>query len=57
MASIHTPIANVGSVIQPIGTSDYAWVGMLTGYADVVAREIGQVRVLTDRGPRSPVFK
>lgn len=57
MASIHTPIANVGSVIQPIGTSDYAWIGMLTGYADVVAREIGQVRVLTDRGPRSPVFK
>jgi hypothetical protein len=37
-----TPIANVGSVIQPIGTSDYAWVGMLTGYADVVAREIAR---------------
>ncbi|WP_225929896.1 ATP-grasp domain-containing protein [Pseudomonas botevensis] len=57
LASIHTPIANVGSVIQPIGTSDYAWIGMLTGYAEVVAREIGQVRVHTDRGPRSPVFK
>lgn len=57
MASIHTPIANVGSVIQPIGTSDYAWIGMLTGYAEVVAREIGEVLIHTDRGPRSPVFK
>jgi hypothetical protein len=57
MASIHTSIANVGSVIQPIGTSDHAWIGMLTGYAEVVAREIGQVLVHTDRGPRSPVFK
>jgi hypothetical protein len=57
MASIHTPIANVGSVIQPIGTSDYAWIGMLTGYAEVVVREIGQVLVHTDRGPRRPVFK
>lgn len=57
MASIHTPIANVGSVIQPIGTSDYAWIGMLTGYAEVVAREISQVLVHTDRGTRSPVFK
>ncbi len=57
LASIHTPIANVGSLIVPIGTSDYAWIGMLTGYADVVVDEIAQVRVLTDRGPRSPVFQ
>ena len=57
IASIHTPIANVGSLIQPIGTSDYAWIGMLTGYAEVVAREIDQVLVHTDRGPKSPVFK
>lgn len=57
IASIHTPIANVGQLIQPIGTSDHAWVGMLTGYAEVVAREISQVLVDTDRGPRRPVFK
>ena len=44
MESIHTPIANVGSMIQPIGTSDYAWIGMLTGYADVVTHETRQRR-------------
>ncbi|WP_159813665.1 acetyl-CoA carboxylase biotin carboxylase subunit family protein [Pseudomonas sp. 18058] len=57
LSSIHTPIANVGSLIVPIGTSDYAWVGMLTGYADVVVREIGQVLIHTDRGTRRPVFQ
>ena len=57
MASIHTAIASVGSVIQPIGTSDYAWIGMLTGYTEVVSREIARVLVHTDRGPRTPVLK
>jgi hypothetical protein len=57
MASVHTPIASVGAVIQPIGTSDYAWIGMLTGYAEVVACDIDRVLIQTDRGLESPVFK
>ncbi len=57
ISSIHTPIASPGSRIQPVGVSDYSWVGMLTGYTDIVQQEINLIRVKTDHGDRVPVFK
>ena len=57
ISSTHTPVASLGSRIQPIGISDYSWIGMLTGYTDVVQHEIKLIRIKTDRGDRFPVFK
>ncbi|HFJ2964140.1 TPA: ATP-grasp domain-containing protein [Klebsiella pneumoniae] len=57
ISSIHTPIASPGSQIQPVGISDYSWVGMLTGYDDIVQHEINLIRIKTDHGDRIPVFK
>lgn len=57
ISSIHTPVASPGSRIQPVGISDYSWVGMLTGYTDIVQHEINLIRIKTDQGDRIPVFK
>lgn len=46
----HTKFAKKGSQVVPVGTSDYAWVGMLAGHAVDVEKYIGKVRVLTDSG-------
>ncbi|WP_241603431.1 ATP-grasp domain-containing protein [Rosenbergiella nectarea] len=57
LVSIHTPIASPGNLIQPVGVSDYSWVGMLAGYTEIVQDEIKLIRIKTDRGDRLPVFK
>lgn len=57
ISSIHTPVASPGSRIEPVGVSDYSWVGMLTGYTDIVQQEINLIRVKTDHGDRVPVFR
>lgn len=52
----HTRFARDGAVVPPIGTSDYAWVGMFSGLEADVLTGLNGLRLLTDRGPMAPVF-
>jgi hypothetical protein len=47
---LHTRFARTDHATPPIGTSDYAWVGMLTGGAAEARRDIDRIRIETDNG-------
>ncbi|MEV4570260.1 ATP-grasp domain-containing protein [Nonomuraea sp. NPDC049419] len=53
--ALHTQFAVAGQRVPPVGESDYAWVGMLTGLTADAERAIEQVVVHTDEGDR-PAF-
>jgi hypothetical protein len=55
-ACVHTQFARPGSVAPPIGTSDYAWVGMLTGPVAAAVRDIDRIRIETEHGPVTPCY-
>ncbi|GHH24514.1 ATP-grasp domain-containing protein [Streptomyces rubradiris] len=48
----HTRVVPDGGRVGPVGTGDSAWIGMLTGFADDVTRDIEGVVVHTPDGPR-----
>ena len=55
-AAWHTRFARDGAVVPPVGTSDYAWVGMFSGQEPDVLRGLEGLRLLTDRGPVAPAY-
>lgn len=52
----HTRFAKDGAVVPPVGTSDYAWVGMFSGFEADVLTGLNNLRLITDRGPMAPAF-
>ncbi|WP_263263747.1 hypothetical protein [Pseudomonas sp. RIT-PI-S] len=52
----HTRFARDGAVVPPIGTSDYAWVGMFSGREADVLDGLRALRLHTDRGPALPAY-
>ncbi|MFF7357306.1 MULTISPECIES: ATP-grasp domain-containing protein [Streptomyces] len=53
---LHTQVVPDGHRVGPVGTGDAVWIGMLTGLTSDVAREIENVVVHTDDGPRRPAW-
>ncbi|MBA1288559.1 hypothetical protein [Pseudomonas japonica] len=52
----HTRFAVDGASVPAIGTSDYAWVGMLSGQEAEVLASLATLRLYTDRGPALPAY-
>lgn len=52
----HTQFAVEGRHVHRVGTSDYAWVGMMSGGCGDVNDAIGEVRIVTDAGACLPAF-
>jgi hypothetical protein len=52
----HTRFARDGAVVPPLGSSDYAWVGMFSGREEAVLSDLQHLRLLTDRGPVPPAY-
>lgn len=53
---LHTRFARPGGTVPPIGTSDYAWVGILTGTEQAARRDIDRIRIETDNGFAAPCY-
>jgi hypothetical protein len=52
----HTQFAVEGSQVPKVGTSDYAWVGLLCGREEDVLSDIHGITVRTDKGTLAPAF-
>lgn len=52
----HTRFAADGAAVPAIGTSDYAWVGMLSGQEAEVLASLATLRLHTDRGLALPAY-
>lgn len=55
-AARHTRFAPEGALVPPVGTSDYAWVGMFSGLEADVLNGLNGLRLITDRGAVAPAF-
>jgi hypothetical protein len=53
---VHTRFARADGAAPPIGTSDYAWVGLLTGTTAAARRDIDRIRIETDSGFAAPCY-
>lgn len=56
LASRHVAVLGPGASVPPMGTDDWAWVGMLTGREADVAREMEELVLLGERGPERPAW-
>jgi hypothetical protein len=54
--SMHTVIVDRGELIPPMGTDNYAWVGIASGIAEQVESDVRRLRIETDRGEFAPSF-
>lgn len=52
----HTQFAAEGHRVPAVGSSDHAWVGMLSGEPRRVLQAIEQISLLTDRGRFKPAY-
>ncbi len=56
LKSFHTMVAKDHAFVTAIGTSDYSWIGMMSGDPETVIREINQITIETDKKEISPAF-
>lgn len=52
----HTRFAADGAAVPAVGSSDYAWVGMLSGQEPEVLASLATLRLHTNRGPALPAY-
>lgn len=52
----HTQFAAEETAVPAMGTSDYAWVGLVSGEEEEVRQCLGELRIETDQGPASPAY-
>ena len=55
LRSRHTLAQNFGAMIDPMGSSNWAWVGLLAGTKDAVVSDLKQLRLHTSQGLVRPV--
>lgn len=53
---LHTQILDAGEIIPAMGTSNYAWIGIVSGDIDRALEETAKIRILTSEGEFSAVF-
>ena len=51
-----TQYLGIGQQVLPVGHSDASWIGVISGLQEDVVREIEQIRIQTNEGPRKPVY-
>lgn len=52
----HTRILNLGDNVQPMGTDNYAWIGIVSGEPKKIEAEIINIKILTSEGEFSPIY-
>jgi hypothetical protein len=53
--STHTQLLSVGRIVPGMGTNNWDWIGILTGFPDAVWTDFGQLRLETTAGLIAPV--
>lgn len=52
----HTQVLDAGQVVSPMGTDNYAWVGILSSESDRALKETPRIRIVTSKGEFGAIF-
>jgi len=56
LTAFHTILIDKNTFVPAVGESDSAWIGLLAGFKEKIKKEINQLSIQTDNGPKPPFY-